>query len=380
VTGHLTSHLVALARELRREGVGVTSQQAALFAEALTHVGVADRLAVRDAARATLSASRDDMARVDAAFERLWRAGVGTPPAVPPPQLPPRSRLPPAEVAIARRLGRGADDTPEPVSDRAQTWSATERLRHKRFERLTDAEAEIVARLMARSTLPAPERVTRRFRAAVRGRALDWRRTVRAAVRHDGEILERRWRTRRRSPRPLVVLVDVSGSMERYARLLLTWLHALVQRSRRGSPRWTIDVFVFGTRLTRITAALQLRTTDAALGAMSGQVSDWSGGTRIGESLRAFNRHWSRRVLGRGAAVALVSDGWDQGDPALVSHELARLRRAARRVCWLNPLMALPGYTAATAALVAAQPSVDAMLPAGDLAQLERALRTMAAL
>jgi uncharacterized protein len=380
--GHLTSHLVVFGRELRQAGVPVTSGQMALFAQALMHVGVGDRRAVRDAAGATLSASLEEAVIVDAVFERFWRREPSADPSsesrIQAPRLPPSARLPPAEVVIARRLGRHTDEPPQPVSDRTRTWSASEILRHKRFERLTDEEAARVARLMTRIVLPAPTRLTRRYEPSARGRVLDWRRTVRAAVRHDGELVERRWRARRRKPRPLVVFVDVSGSMERYSRMVLTFLHAVVQRARRGSRRWAIDVFVFGTRLTRITRALQARRTDAALMDVSRQVSDWSGGTRIGESLHAFNHDWSRRVLGRGASIALISDGWDQGQPDLVAREMTRLRRAARRVFWLNPLMGAPGYAAKTAGLVAARPYVDSMLPAADLAQLEAALATIA--
>jgi uncharacterized protein with von Willebrand factor type A (vWA) domain len=375
----LVPHLVVFARDLRRAGVGVTSQQIALLVEALSHVGVQDRLAVRDAARATLAGSRDDVALVDAAFERFWRAGPASPRLdLPLPRVRTPTRLMPAAVAIAKRLGQQDEVPPQPLSDRARSWSASERLRHTRFDRLTEDEAEAVTRMMERIRLPPPERVTRRHRPAARGRALDWRRMVRGAVRHDGELVERRWRARQRKPRPLVVFADVSGSMERYSRMLLHFLHGLMQRSRRAPHRWTIDVFVFGTRLTRITRALQSRQVDAAMDAVSRRVVDWSGGTRIGESLHAFNREWGRRVLGRGAIVALISDGWDQGQPDLVAHEMARLHRSSRRVHWLNPLMGTAGYAPATAGLVAARPFIDAMLPAGDLSSLESSLLAMA--
>jgi len=380
--GHLAGHLVGFIRALRHAGLGVTTQQAALFAESLTHVGIADRLAVRDAARATLARRHEHVALLDEAFERFWRTGLGTPPAATPPfasgLVASKSRPLPAEVAIARRLGRQSEESEQPLSDRAGTWSASEVLRHKRFDRLDADETTEIERLMGRIHLPPPERITRRYRPAPRGRVPDWRGTMRAAVRHDGEIVQRRWRNRTRKARPLVLFADVSGSMERYTRMLLYFLHGLVQRSRRSPSRWTVDVFVFGTRLTRITRALSSRNVDTALDEVSQRVADWSGGTRIGSALHTFNREWSRRVLGHGAIVALISDGWDQGEPDLVSRELARLRRSTKRLVWLNPLADVPGYVPKTAGLLAAQPFVDDMLPAGSLSSLERAMSIVA--
>jgi uncharacterized protein with von Willebrand factor type A (vWA) domain len=370
-SGHLATRLVLFGRELRSRGLGVTSPQISLLVEAITCVGVGDRHRVRDAVRAVLCKSVDEIAVVDDAFDQFWRQPAGrerdeartTP-------IPPPGRLPPAEVAIARRLGRDFDAA-EPSSDRSRTWSAAETLRRKRFDRLTDEEAAALTRLMARARPPVADRLTRRYAPAPRGRQLDWLRTIRAAVRHDGELVERRWRRRERTPRPLVLLVDISGSMERYSRMMLTLLHAL---GRQSSRRRLLEVFVFGTRLTRLTHALAARRVDEALAKAADAVVDWAGGTRIGASLHAFNREWSRHVLARGARLAIVSDGWDQGDPDLVSRELGRLRRAARRIYWLNPLMDLPGYEARTAGLVAAAPHVDAMLPADSLHRLEQAL------
>jgi uncharacterized protein len=371
-SGHLATRLVGFGRSLRERGLGVTTQQMALLIDAIACVGVGDRDRVRDAVRAVLCTSAEALALVDDAFERFWR---GTPAQTPDAKrkapVPPPGRLPPADVAIARRLGRDTEP-PGPSSDRSRTWSAAETLRRKRFDRLTDEEAAALARLMSRAPLPVASRLTRRYTPATRGPQPDWLRTVRAAVRHDGELVERRWRRRERAPRPLVVLVDISGSMERYSRMMLTLLHAL-GRQRRG-PRRPLEVFVFGTRLTRLTHALRTRRVDEALANATDAVVDWSGGTRIGATLHAFNRQWSRRVLSRGARVAIVSDGWDQGEPDLVARELARLRRAARRVYWLNPLMDLPGYEARTAGLVAAAPHIDAMLPADTLHRLEEAL------
>jgi uncharacterized protein len=370
VTGQLTTRLVLFGRALRERGLPITSPQIGLFVEALDAVGIRDRAGVRDAACAVFCRNPADIAVLDEAFERFWRSDSPRDEGVPTPPVPPPGRLPPAEVAIARRLGRTGSPA-EASSDRSQTWSAIETLRRKRFERLSDEEVATLARLVSRMAAPAAERVTRRYEPARRGRQADWRQTLRAAVRHDGELVERRWRRRVRAPRPLVVLVDISGSMERYSRVLLTLLHAL---GRRPGSRRLLEVFVFGTRLTRLTVALRTRRVDEALANATDAVVDWSGGTRIGASLHTFNRAWSRRVLTRGARVAIVSDGWDQGEPELVSRELIRLRRAARRVFWLNPLMDLPGYEPRTAGLVAATPHVDALLPADSLQRLQQAL------
>ncbi len=366
----LATHIVRFGRDLRQRGLQVTSPQIVLLTQALDVIGVRNRQGVRDAARAVFCKSPDEIAVVDEAFERLWQGEQGRPDPMPQPPVPPPGRLSPAEVAIARRLGRDREEPVEPSGDRSQTWSAIETLRRKRFEHLTDVEVAVLARLLLRTAAPAAERVTRRYEPAARGRQPDWLRTLRAAVRHDGELIERRWRRRLRAPRPLVVLVDISGSMERYSRVLLTLLHAM---GRRPGRRRVLEVFVFGTRLTRLAAALRLRRVDEALASATEEVVDWSGGTRIGASLHIFNRAWSRRVVNRGARIAIVSDGWDQGAPELVSRELARLRRAARRVYWLNPLMELPGYEPLTAGLVAAAPHIDAMVPADSLHRLTQA-------
>jgi uncharacterized protein with von Willebrand factor type A (vWA) domain len=373
VTGQLTTRLVLFGRALRERGLAITSPQIALFVEALDAVGIRDRVGVRDAACAVFCKNPEEMPLLDEAFWRFWQSNPQGDERVLTPPVPPPGRLPPAEVAIAKRLGRGESPS-EPSSDRSQTWSAIETLRRKRFERLSNEEVATLAKLVSRMA-PAAERVTRRYEPARRGRQADWRQTLRAAVRHDGELVERRWRRRARAPRPLVVLVDISGSMERYSRVLLTLLHAM---GRRPGTRQLLEVFVFGTRLTRLTVPLRTRRVDEALANATQAVVDWSGGTRIGASLHTFNRVWSRRVLTRGARVAIVSDGWDQGDPELVARELVRLRRASRRIYWLNPLMDLPGYEPRTAGLVAAAPHVDAMLSADSLHRLQQALGRVA--
>jgi uncharacterized protein with von Willebrand factor type A (vWA) domain len=177
--------------------------------------------------------------------------------------------------------------------------------------------------------------------------------------------LELRRQRRKIRTRPLVVICDISGSMDRYARLLLRFVHAL------GQGLENTEVFVFGTRLTRITRELRRRDVDTALTQVVGSVEDWSGGTRIGEAIKAFNFKWARRVLRSGATVVIISDGWDRGDPKLLGREMARLQRSCRRLIWLNPLLGAPGYQPLTQGMRAAMPYIDEFLPIHNLQSLE---------
>jgi uncharacterized protein with von Willebrand factor type A (vWA) domain len=180
-----------------------------------------------------------------------------------------------------------------------------------------------------------------------------------------GEALRWRWLRRTERPRPIVLVCDISGSMERYSRFMLRFAHAL---QRSGAP---LEVFVFGTRLTRITRQLRVRSPDAALRRVAEKVVDWSGGTRIGESLHELNRRWVRRTIRSGAVVLLVSDGWERGDPALLAREMATLRRSCHRLLWIDPLAARPGFEPTTVGLQAALPFVDELVPAASVASLE---------
>ena len=224
-------------------------------------------------------------------------------------------------------------------------------------------------RLIARLALHGPMRRSRRLRPSRRrgahGAAAspDLRRTLRASLRYGGEPLERRWREPSRKPRPLVFVCDVSGSMEPYARMLLQYLHAYVVARRR------VEAFVFGTRLTRVTRELGRRDHDAALARVAATASDWSGGTRIGESLAELNRTHGRRI-GRGSVVVVLSDGWDRGEPEELAAEMARLARCSHRLVWLNPLKAHTGYEPLTRGMQAALPYVDHFLAGNSIASL----------
>ena len=230
---------------------------------------------------------------------------------------------------------------------------------------MTPEEFENVGKLIAEIAAGRPRRRSRRLRPHHRGRDLDMRRLVRASLGTGGEAVERTYRNRVHVPRKLVVLCDVSGSMEAYSRALVLFLHALA-RSGRG-----VEAFAFGTRLTRLTRELIIRDPEGALRAASARVADWSGGTRIGHSLKAFNDEWGRRALTRGAVVVIVSDGWEREDAAVVGLEMARLARQAYAVVWVNPLKGHPDYQPLAGGMRAALPYVDRFLPGHNLASLE---------
>lgn len=390
----VAERVVAFGRALREAGLGVTTGQVMLFLDALAVVGITDPAAFRDAARASLVSHAEEIDTFEAVFARFWTSSRGAEEASQGDRTPPRDHATttlakPAqtqalivEAGVIRRSSDidadTDDDSSLPALDRRLTWSAADVLRRKRFDRLDAGEVQQVRALMRTLTWRITERRTRRFRRASHGTHLDWRRMVRRAVRDQGEWIERRWRARRHAPRPLVVLADISGSMEAYSRLLLYFLHGVIQRapatrtpSNERTPAVRTEAFVFATRLTRITRALQRRDVDAALARVSAHVVDWAGGTRIGECLHVFNRDWARRVLGRGAVVLVISDAWDRGDPELFAREVSRLAKSCHRLIWLNPLIATTGYEPRTRGLVAALPFIDDFLPAHNLASLE---------
>jgi uncharacterized protein with von Willebrand factor type A (vWA) domain len=251
-----------------------------------------------------------------------------------------------------------------------QTYSPQEILRHKDFGAFTREEIEQAKRLMRALPWRTGERATRRTE---RGGAefFDARATIRRNLKYGGELLEPSWKQTRFKPRPLVVLCDISGSMENYSRMLLHFIHALRERETQA------ECFVFGTRLTRITRQLRTRSVERALRDVTGSVTDWSGGTRIGDALKQFNFVWARRVLRPGAVVLIISDGWDRGEPHLLAREMARLKRTVYRIIWLNPLIASDDYAPLTLGLQAALPYVDDFLPAHNFTSLQDLARLL---
>jgi uncharacterized protein len=361
----LTGRLALLVASMRAAGARVGIDELLSAHRALAVVDPADRSAAYFALRATLCSRRDDLAAFDAAFSELFAPRVQEAPSLPDELQPavlalPRVAVPSEEVAIPTE--GAADVLPS-------AWSDAELLREKDFADYTDAEREQARRVMRRLAGAGPTRPSRRTRPARRrgapphGARPDLRRTIRSSLRTGGDPVERHWREPSERPRPLVLVCDVSGSMEPYARMLLQYMQACVAARRR------VEAFVFGTRLTRVTAELAGRDPDRALDRAAGAAEDWSGGTRIGEALATLNREHGRR-LGRGAIVVLLSDGWDRGDPEQLAAEIARLGRCAHSLIWLNPLKAHPGYEPLTRGMQAALPHVDHFLAGNSLASL----------
>jgi hypothetical protein len=357
---------VAFTRVLRRGGIDVPVGSTILFAEALRHLGAAQRDAVYWAGRATLVKRPEDIDAYDRAFAAFWREATGGP------ELP---KLPPTVVTLAFDSGDGAptdDATADDAGVRdapviAVRWSAAEVLRHRDFAAYSPQEFDEARRLMADLRLAGALRPSRRRRPARRARGTpDVRRTVRASLRHGGEPVHRAFLAPRETPRRLVLLLDVSGSMEPYARAFVRFLHAAVVSRRR------VEAFAVGTRLTRVTRELSSRDPDAAIRAAAGRVADWSGGTRLGEGLRAFNDGWGVPGMARGAVVVIVSDGWDRGVPEVLAEQMRRLARVAHRVVWVNPLKASPGYAPLAQGMAAALPYVDEFVEGHSLEALER--------
>ncbi len=272
-------------------------------------------------------------------------------------------------IDLPERESEGQEDEAQIEIDASSTMSHEERLKTLDFEQMSMAEVAEAKRMLARLALPVKPLVTRRMVADVAGRRIDARRTLRAALRQGGEIT----RLMRRAPGErwpnLVVLCDISGSMSQYSRLVLHFVHAVANRKGQGWAR--VHAFTFGTRLTNITRHLKNRDVDAALKAAGAEAQDWSGGTRIGTCLRGFNRDWSRRVLGQGAVVLLITDGLDRDDTGALAAEMERLHLSCRRLIWLNPLLRWDGFAPRATGIRAMLPHVDSFRAGHSIASLE---------
>jgi uncharacterized protein with von Willebrand factor type A (vWA) domain len=281
-----------------------------------------------------------------------------------------------AAEALLDGVARDAPEIEEHAGDEVQididasaTMSGEERLRKLDFEQMSTAEVAQAKRMLARLTLPVKPFASRRGVASPQGARLDMRRSMRGALRHGGEMRHiHRKKPRERWPN-LVVLCDISGSMSQYSRMVLHFLHAVANQKGAGWAR--VHAFTFGTQLTNITRQLATRDVDAALAAAGKQAQDWEGGTRIGASLHAFNRDWSRRVMGQGAVVLLITDGLDRDAPEALSHEMERLHLSARRLIWLNPLLRWEGFAPKAQGIRAMLPHVDAFRAGHSIATLE---------
>jgi len=353
---------VGFARVLRGSGLDVPVGATITFAEALAQVGMARRAPVYWAGHATLVRHPEDVPVYDRAFRAWWERTVDVDLAT----------LRVHEVTIGLDTGESGDDddagdTGETADDvLAVRYSPAEVLRERDFASYSSAEFDEARRLMSDLRLAGALRPSRRTRPSTRRRGRpDLRRTVRRALRAGGEPIDRAFLERSARPRRLVLLCDVSGSMEPYARALVRFLHAAVV------GRGRVEAFALGTRLTRITRELASRDPDAALAAAARRVVDWSGGTRLGDGLRQFNDEWGVRGMARGAVVVILSDGWDRGDPAVLAEQMARLQRVAHRVVWVNPLKATPDFAPLAGGMAAALPFVDEFVEGHSLASLE---------
>ena len=389
----LLEGLLHFGRHLKRRGLPVTPERVMILAQAVPQCDLTGPIDLFLAGRAILVDRVEDLATYDEAFFSFWKPHVssGAPevsphalphvgvPAPTETESPPMTRGRPGEPQN-RRFGKPIPAPPidaDPGKGEGAgklSYSPVESIHEKELPALTGEEIQLARRMLAELRWDVASRRSRRHVRSLHGKRVDWRRSLRRNAKHAGVLLELEHREPKTVMRPVVAICDVSGSMDRYTQPILHFVHTMT----RGLSH--TESFVFGTRLTRVTRLLAGRDADRALVRVSGEVKDWSGGTRIGESLLAFNRRWSRRVLGRGAVVLIVSDGWDKGDPLLLRQEMARLQRRAHRLVWLNPALDLSGERPVPLGMRAALPYVDDLLPARnlqDMAQLNRLLRSL---
>jgi uncharacterized protein len=352
--------LLGFTRALRAAGVPVTQDRAHGFLAAVATVGAADRRATYWAGRATLCGSPDDLARHDQVFAAWFDPRDGLPRA----QTREASRPSTAHLLPEAEGAGGAGETEEEDVVRAMA-SEAEVLQHRDVATLDAAEKRRLASMFARLSLHPPVRRTARHRRWHRGE-LDASRTLRNSLRHLGEPGEIAWRRRGTRPRRVVLLVDVSGSMTPYADALLRLAHRLTRSARTSGG--TVETFTVGTRLTHVTRAFGTPDADRAIVAAGEVVPDWSGGTRLGETLRVFLDRWGQRGMARGAVVVVFSDGWERGDAGLLGEQMERLQRVAHRVVWVNPHRGKAGYEPLQGGVVAALPHCDDFLAGHSLA------------
>ena len=375
MTNHYLLHnLILFGRLLRTLGMDVNPGRMIDLVQAMAHVNLARKSDFFYTARSLLVHDRDDLPLFEQAFELFWRAPRQKtifddllkfrPEA---PENNPIITTPPLKEPEQSNGSQedAGDDEVQHLIEVTRTYSTRERLQRMDFGDLTQEEMQAVKRFMAQIVWELGLRRTRRQRSG-RGRRLDLRRSLRRNLRYGGELIEWPSRQIKYKPRPLIVIADVSGSMERYSRLLLHFIYGLAKGLEQE-----VEAFVFSTHLTRISRQLRGREIDRALEEVSREVSDWSGGTRIGDALKTFNFSWGRRVLGRGAVVLLISDGWDRGDPDLLKQEIGRLQRSCHRLVWLNPLLGSAQYEPLTRGMQASLPYIDDFLPVHNLASLE---------
>ncbi len=370
----LAENVFLFGRVLRAAGVDIHHGRLLDAVRALEWVGIESREDVAAALRSLLVHRQEDISRFDEAFRLFFRAHRAPQAGLPLFSLGERPRVvaTPAPGQSVQVEFENVEAGAGAVSRVIGAWSATGVSRTKDFGDFTEAELERARRLLERLPWTLSVRRTRRWQPARRG-PTDLRRLLRRNASQGAEVFDLPRRRRREMARPIVMLADVSGSMERYSRMLLHFVYGL---SRSDAH---VEAFLFATRLTRVTRSATTRRAASVLSRIARDVTDWGGGTRIGDALRTFNVRWARRVIRNGPVVLIVSDGWDRGDPALVEREMARLARSARRVVWLNPLLGSENYAPLTRGMQAALKHVDEFLPVHNLASLEELARRLAA-
>ena len=376
--GHLLGHLLRFGQLLRLMGLEVGTNQMLDLVQALEYVPITQRDDFYFTCQALLVSRREDLLVFDQAFRLFWRIlaedadgdaqeGDAAVRRVRLPSEPEEDKGGEQEGAEQRQKIEQAAGDEESVPDPLMVYSPLDVLRDKDFGQMTWEEIQEAKRAIASLEWKLGERRTRRARTAAKGK-LNLRRMIRDNLRHGGEPLHRAFRTRIYRPRSLVVLCDISGSMERYSRMLLHFIHALTH----GMRDTYVEAFVFGTRLTRITRHLRYKDVDESLDELNDVVRDWAGGTRIGEALKAFNFQWARRVLGRGPVVLIISDGWDRGNLDLLAKEISRLQHSSYRLMWLNPLLGIDEYRPIQRGMATVMPCVDDFLPLHNLSNLQQ--------
>lgn len=369
--GHILHNLMLFAEVLRGLGLDVSSGNVLDLVRATEFSPMGRKQDFYQAARCLLVHRKQDLPVFDEAFQVFWRkpsSGHGTRDIR---SMGEQTRFRKPQVAPPPGPQTGADGGPEGDENEAgdridltRTYSAREVLREKDFSEFTPSEINQSRRMMAQLSWNMGFRRTRRL-VPGQGQKLDLRKTLRRNLRYGGEPLELAHLTQKDKLRPLVLICDVSGSMERYTRMLLHFIHTISGEVEQ------VEAFLFATRLTRITRYLNYRGVDHTVAEVAKAVPDWAGGTRIGQALKTFNYQWLRRVLSGGAVALIISDGWDRGEPELLAQEAARLQRSCHRLIWLNPLLGSPSYQPLTRGMQAAMPYVDDFLPVHNLNSLE---------
>jgi hypothetical protein len=381
MTGTLALNILHFARLLRRAGLPVGPAELLAAAEAATRVDIGNRAEMRIALRAAMIHRHEQEELFNQAFARFWRGpdagGPDAADALPSAGLaPPPEKAPPGARRLAEAMAspreRQEPEAPQPREfDMVMTVSDSERLQRMDFEAMGAEEIADAKAAMRKLSMPLDLRTTRRRRADPAGPHFDLRATIRASLRQGGEILSIARTRRAEKPPPLVVICDISGSMARYAQILLHFLHGV------ANDRDRVAIFLFGTRLTNITRQLRHRDPEVAFQLVAHAVPDWSGGTRIGEALGLFNRQWARRVLGQGAVVLLVTDGLDRDGAAGLAENMERLHKSCARLIWLNPLLRWDGFAPKSQGIRAMLPHVDEFRPVHNLDSLRALIATL---